>query len=251
MKTHIRTVRATARLWARMATVPLRLALWAVPERLAGAARAFTPARAARVAVVALAVATPAALLMREHARAEQYRRALRDLAFSSGAEVATLRRTMGRLLDEQAQLRDLLLDAGYAVYSDGEFAVVLAATGYSSSVRETDDSPHITASNTHTRTGIVAMSRDLLRRYNPEAPFAFGDVVHISGLGDFVVEDSMHPRWRRRVDVWFPSRREAMRFGRRRVLVRSRGHVAALGDEFARGLALAASSPGRPAGGP
>ncbi len=227
-----------------MVAVAVRLALWAVPERAARVRAALTPARLAAVLALAAAVATPTALFVHEHGRAEQYRRALRELAFSSGAEIATLRTTMGRLLDEQAQLRDLLLDAGYAVYSDNEFAVVLTATGYSSSVRETDSTPFITASNTRTRTGIVAMSRDLLRRYNPEAPFAFGDVVHISGLGDFVVEDSMHPRWRRRVDVWFPSRSEAVRFGRRRVIVRSRRDVAAMRTGFGRSLALAASKP-------
>jgi len=36
--------------------------------------------------------------------------------------------------------------------------------------------------------------------------------------LGEFTIEDSMNRRWRRHVDIWFPSRREALVFGRREI---------------------------------
>jgi 3D (Asp-Asp-Asp) domain-containing protein len=123
-------------------------------------------------------------------------------------------------LLAEQQDFRTLLLDAGYAVASDGNLSMRVLATGYSSSVRETDDTPFITASNTRTRPGVVALSRDMLRRHNPNAPFSFGDVIHVSGIGDLHVEDSMHWRWRRRIDIWFPSSDAAWHFGKREVTI-------------------------------
>ncbi len=86
--------------------------------------------------------------------------------------------------------------------------------TGYSSSRDQCDDDPFITAANTQVRDGIVALSRDLLRRYNPDAPFDWGDKVHIEGVGEFVVEDSMNARYRHRADIWFPNRSSAANWG-------------------------------------
>ena len=90
--------------------------------------------------------------------------------------------------------------------------------TGYSSSRDQCDADPFITASNTQVRDGIVALSRDLLRRYNPDAPFTWGDRVHIEGVGEFVVEDSMNARYRHRVDIWFPDRSSAATWGIQRL---------------------------------
>lgn len=86
--------------------------------------------------------------------------------------------------------------------------------TGYSSSRDQCDADPFTTASNTQVRDGIVALSRDLIRRYNPDAPFTWGDRVHLEGVGEFVVEDSMNARYRNRVDIWFPDRRSAANWG-------------------------------------
>lgn len=52
-------------------------------------------------------------------------------------------------------------------------------------------------------RLGTLAVSRDL------EALLPMGTRV-------FVVDDRMHRRWERRVDLWFPDRGSALRFGRR-----------------------------------
>lgn len=202
------------------------LACWVIPDRvdrIVSSAGQIRPWRVAAVAAIIVAIVTPTLLWVGERSHRQQLARAYGNLTMTSSSEIATLRYSMGNLLDEQARLREVLLDAGYAVYSENELAVAVTATGYSSSVIETDDTPFITASNTRTRTGIIAMSRDMLTPYNPDAPFHFGDVVHISGLGDFIVEDSMNARWRRRVDVWFPSRRAAFNFGRSRVILTRR----------------------------
>jgi len=91
-----------------------------------------------------------------------------------------------------------------------------VSVTGYSSRLEETDSTPFLTAINTMTAPGVVALSRDLLRTFTPGAPFDFGDRILITGVGVYQVEDTMNPRWTRRVDVWFPSTEEAIAWGRR-----------------------------------
>ena len=95
-----------------------------------------------------------------------------------------------------------------------------IVVTGYTSSVRETDSTPFITASMTRVRPGCLALSRDLLRTFTPEAPFDFGDWVVIPGVGIFIVEDTMNARWRNRADIWFNRRRDAVHWGRRQALI-------------------------------
>ncbi len=237
-------------MWAHRVRVHTVLTMWFVPDRVLRAiaiARAMPRGRQIAAVALAFAVIAPSALYVHERARRIEVSQAYRHVMFSSAAEISTLRNTMGNLLSEQTVLKSVLLEAGYAVYSDNELAVPVVATGYSSSVWETDETPFVTATNTHTRYGIVALSRDLLRRYTSDAPFAFGDIVHISGIGDFIVEDSMNARWRNRVDVWFPSRTAAVTFGRREVILRARVDTPGGGDETAyryiRPLNLASST--------
>jgi 3D (Asp-Asp-Asp) domain-containing protein len=92
--------------------------------------------------------------------------------------------------------------------------------TGYSLDPGETDDTPDRTAINTTTRPGVIALSRDLIRAFNPTAPFRFGDKVRIEGIGEFIVEDTMAERWNRRADIWFPTSDEAVRWGRKRLAI-------------------------------
>jgi 3D (Asp-Asp-Asp) domain-containing protein len=226
-------------LWLRKIRVQLVLAVWLIPDwiiRKAARLRSELPvARAVTAAVLVLAIALPSTLYLKERRERIRYNDAYRYLNVSTSSEISTLKHTLGALMDEQSVLRSMLLDTGRPVISDGELAIRLVASGYSSSVLETDETPFITASNTRTRTGIVALSRDLLKRYNARAPFSFGDTIHITGLGDFVVEDSMNWRWRRRMDIWFPSRAAARRFGVRKVVVtKPLRNDASEGDETA-----------------
>ena len=71
------------------------------------------------------------------------------------------------------------------------------------------------TAIGTRIRPGIVAVSRDLLK-----SGWNFGDKVHIEGLGVFTIEDTMHQRHRRTIDVAVPDRKEAAKIGKRRAIV-------------------------------
>jgi len=95
-------------------------------------------------------------------------------------------------------------------------FRIPVVITGYSSTVDQTDDTPFLTAANTRVRRGVIALSRDLLREFTPGAPFAFGDVLEVEGVGTFKVEDTMAERYRQRADIWFSTRAAARQWGRR-----------------------------------
>ncbi|MEK7138345.1 MAG: hypothetical protein AAB787_02435 [Patescibacteria group bacterium] len=81
-----------------------------------------------------------------------------------------------------------------------------LWVTAYSSTPEETDDTPFITASGSTVRDGIVATN---LLPFGTKVmiPEHFGEKV-------FVVEDRMHSRKTNNLDVWMPSKQEALKFG-------------------------------------
>lgn len=85
---------------------------------------------------------------------------------------------------------------------------VRLFVTAYSSSPDETDDTPFITASGKRVADGILATN---LFPFGTKAriPALFGDKV-------FIIEDRMHHRFRDRVDIWMPTKVEALKFGKK-----------------------------------
>jgi 3D (Asp-Asp-Asp) domain-containing protein len=85
--------------------------------------------------------------------------------------------------------------------------------TAYSSHPSMTDKTPFYTSSQTNCRTGIIALSRDLLKEHNSKAAFSYGDTVYVI-LGPFIVEDTTNKRLKRRADIWLPSRKKAVKFG-------------------------------------
>lgn len=89
---------------------------------------------------------------------------------------------------------------------------VTVVVTAYSSTPDQTDDTPFITASGTHVRSGIAASSF-LPFGAKVKLPKAFGDKI-------FVIEDAMNSRYKgqNRIDVWFESYEEARAFGVRTV---------------------------------
>lgn len=80
--------------------------------------------------------------------------------------------------------------------------------TAYSSSPDETDDTPFITASGTFVRDGVIA-SNALPFGTRVKIPEVFGEKT-------FVVEDRMHKRFSDRVDVWMPTKKDAIVFGKK-----------------------------------
>jgi 3D (Asp-Asp-Asp) domain-containing protein len=227
------------------------LATRRIPDRLVAEflrmCKETTPRQVIVALILVAAVSTPMTLYLLERGRNMRQERAYRALIMSSASETEFLRTSIRDLLDEQTRLAEVLLDEGYAIESGDHIKVKVVATGYSSSVFETDDTPFITAANTRTRRGILALSRDLLANFNPDAPFSFGDVVHVSGLGEFLVEDTMHPRWTNRIDLWFASREEALRFGIRDVYLSTsvRAAESLEGKSFSEAASTTASASG------
>ena len=88
----------------------------------------------------------------------------------------------------------------------------LVTATGYSSSVDQTDSTPFITASNTFVRDGIIAAN------FLP-----IGTRIRIPSLyGDkqFIVEDRMNSRYWYNIDLWFADRDSAIHFGKKQVVI-------------------------------
>ena len=83
---------------------------------------------------------------------------------------------------------------------------MVVPMTAYSSTVDQTDDSPFITASGTHVHWGTVA-ANFLPFGTKIKIPSMYGDQV-------FIVEDRMNKRYWHKVDIWMPTRQEALQFG-------------------------------------
>lgn len=182
--------------------------------------RQMTPLRLAVGLGIAGLVVTPTILYRAERGRHLDTQRAYRQLSISSTTETRYFETTVRDLLDEQSRLATLVLETGNTLYSSNRVYVKVLASGYSSSIAETDSTPFITAANTASRPGVLAISQNLLREYTPGAPFSFGDRVKIYGVGDFIVEDCMNPRWTNRVDIWFANRDDAIRFGLREVVL-------------------------------
>ncbi|MBI2446860.1 MAG: 3D domain-containing protein [Parcubacteria group bacterium] len=78
--------------------------------------------------------------------------------------------------------------------------------TAYSSTPDQTDDTPFITASNTTVRDGVVA-ANFLAFGTKVQIPEIFGDKV-------FTVEDRMAKKHNDKIDIWFPERHLAKKFG-------------------------------------
>lgn len=85
--------------------------------------------------------------------------------------------------------------------------------TAYSSTPDQCDSTPHHTATGYPVRVGVLAVSRDLIE----ELGLSFGQRVLLPGYGLFEIRDLMHPRWKRKVDIWESDRESARLFGKQK----------------------------------
>lgn len=233
------TVEHITRLWRRIQAagrktrVQTQWDAWAFADAARRPARRFadfvTPMRGTLIVIAVGSWFTLLGLYLNERADRRDVETTLGYSEIANSIEVGKLQYALGDLADEQRRLRSLLLEAGYVVTNGTDIAVDAIATGYSSTVDQTDSTPFITAANTRVRQGVLALSRDLLKRYTPDAPFDFGDVVYVSGIGKFIVEDSMNRRWHRRADIWFTDRPTAIEFGKRRVRISTESDFASM----------------------
>jgi len=85
---------------------------------------------------------------------------------------------------------------------------IEVLATAYTSSRKECDDTPFITASNKKVRWGIVAMDK-----------VPFGTMAYIPYFKKtFVVEDRGGAIKGNRIDIWMPDKKSAIEFGKRKL---------------------------------
>lgn len=100
--------------------------------------------------------------------------------------------------------------------------SAIARATAYNSLGSQTDSTPHITATGTRTRPGVVALSRDLLRTFPYGTRVTLQDLSGRYNFGGqvFVVEDTMAARKVGSIDIWMPSYSQAIRFGARTVRI-------------------------------
>lgn len=96
--------------------------------------------------------------------------------------------------------------NSGQVASSSPNKELVVEATAYSSTFDQTDDTPFITANGTYVHDGVVA-ANFLPFGTTIKIPEVYGDKV-------FVVKDRMHRRFQKRIDIWFPDRQSALRFG-------------------------------------
>ena len=87
-----------------------------------------------------------------------------------------------------------------------------ITVTAYSSTVDQCDDSPFITANGKYVYDGLVAAN---FLKFGTEVKFPeyFGDKV-------FTVNDRMNKKHSDRIDVWMPTREQAVQFGARTLKV-------------------------------
>ena len=132
------------------------------------------------------------------------------------------------QITDQQQEINELQQDLSYVtnelqrdddifmtVFGDDwrrskpMYRTTVRVTAYSSRVKETDSTPRITSSGAFVRPGIIALSNDLR-----EMGLVDGQAVFLVGYGIKYVEDSMHPRKKKQVDVWMGDTKAAMKHG-------------------------------------
>jgi len=86
---------------------------------------------------------------------------------------------------------------------------IEILVTGYSSTVDQCDADPFTTASGTKVHLGTMACP--------PQYPF--GTKIKIEGVGNFVCEDRGGAIKGNHFDMWFPSRSEALQWGKKTVV--------------------------------
>ncbi|WP_310583203.1 hypothetical protein [Deinococcus sp.] len=143
--------------------------------------------------------------------------------ALSAPAKAAAAVKPVKPVSAAAARAQGVTRASSSGLRSTGRSAVV-HSTAYNSTLGQTDSTPFITATGTRVRSGVVALSRDLLGR------FPYGTRLTIEDLSGrysgylrgrvFIVEDTMNVRIGNTVDIWMVSRGEAMSWGNRNIRI-------------------------------
>lgn len=103
--------------------------------------------------------------------------------------------------------------------------SLMVTASAYNSTVRQTSGDPNITAFGDSLKPGmmVIAVSRDLLRK-----GLKHNTPVVIDGIeGVYLVKDKMHRKWRNHIDIYMGKDIEAARaWGRKKVCIDFKVHL-------------------------
>jgi len=114
-------------------------------------------------------------------------------------------------------KIRSILLVGAMALLTAKSFGLTYEVVrsdncrslAYSSEKKQTDHDPFATAGGTKPKWGTLAANH-----------LPLWTRMKIDGFGEkiFVVEDRMNKRYGKMIDIWFPTRKEALRWGSRRI---------------------------------
>lgn len=128
-------------------------------------------------------------------------------LSISVVALLVMLASTYGEVRKKEAELSGVrtqlttyktIADKALGVNIDTLTSVKVTVTSYNPTRRQCDSTPLYGSDGELVTPGIIAVSQDLRKKYGIKD----GDVVILEGYGKFTVKDSMHPRWKKRVDI-------------------------------------------------
>ncbi len=94
------------------------------------------------------------------------------------------------------------------------QYVRVVTITGYSSDEAQTDSTPYTSAFMTKVTPGTIAVTWHMI-----EDGWVPGACVYLgAGIGVRKINDTLAPWWgnQNRIDIWFHSREDALRFGRK-----------------------------------
>jgi len=123
--------------------------------------------------------------------------------------EVFTVRTQKEMEILERNKKRLSLYQKKLALYNPPKGEIEILVTGYSSTPDQTWGDPFTTASGTHVHSRTMACP--------PQYPF--GTKVQIEGRGTYICEDRGGKIKGNHFDMWFPSRHEALNWGKRVVI--------------------------------
>ena len=159
------------------------------------------------IALIALFFALPLNVIAEDHQLADEFNNSffpstneenenllasVQENALMELNNPETVKREEGTVLSQESANQEL------------SFKKWVLATAYSSTVDQCDSSPFTTASGTHVHDGTIAAN---FLRFGTKVrfPALFGNKI-------FIVEDRMKSN--SKVDIWFPTRQEALQFG-------------------------------------
>ncbi len=147
------------------------------------------------------------------------------------GTAMAASLITSGTISDNQVtstapmvQSHPYLVPGDDSLLAKNEFSssrsVETVITAYSSEEGQTDDTPFITASGKNVRPGIVAANWLPLGTKVRIVDLTTGNSINYQGNSVFTVEDRMAPKNDGKLDIWFQTREEAVKFGLRKARI-------------------------------